>query len=63
MATLNDRLATLERNEAAAVQARPVPFFILPAEGDPDRAAIQDAIAARACTKAGQDCIVYEVVR
>lgn len=59
--TLQNRIETLEKNIAAAVQKRPMPFGILPPAGDPRRAAVQAEIAER--TKAGQRFITYEIVR
>lgn len=60
MATIRDRITILEHTIAAAVRMRPVPFGILPAVGDPRRAAVQAEIDAR--TKAGQRFIAYEIV-
>lgn len=59
--TLQTRIEVLEKNIAAAVQKRPISFGILPAVGDPRRAAVQAEIAER--TKAGQRFITYEIVR
>lgn len=59
--TLQNRIEVLEKNiAAAAVQKRPIPFGILPAVGDPRRAAVQAEIAER--TKAGQRFITYEII-
>lgn len=60
MATINQRITLLERTIAKALRSRPVPYLRLPAAGDPRRAAVQDEIATR--KKAGQNCIVYEIV-
>lgn len=60
MATLDSRLLVLEQSLAKAVQRRPVPFFRLPAVGDPHRADVLADIAKRVL--AGRACIIYEIV-
>lgn len=60
MATIESRLLVLERTIAAAIRTRPLPFYLLPREGDPRRAGIQAKIDAHA--KAGQRFITYEIV-
>jgi hypothetical protein len=60
MTTIRDRIALLERTIAAAMQKRPMPFYVLPAEDDTHRADIQAKIAER--TKAGQPFFTYEIV-
>jgi len=60
MASLNDRIKSLERTIAAAVRKRPMKFYRLPAVGEAERAAVQAEIDAH--KKAGRDCITYEIV-
>ena len=60
MATINERVALLERIMAAAAPVRPIPFVILRPVGDPSRASALAEIAE--LTKAGQKFLTYEIV-
>lgn len=61
MATIESRITLLERTKSAAMRTHPLPFYVLPAEGDTRRADIQANIAAH--KKTGQRFITYEIVR
>ena len=61
MATIESRLLVLERTAANSRPVIPLPFCMLPPEGDLRRVGIQAKIAER--EKTGQRFITYEIVR
>jgi hypothetical protein len=60
MATIKERIMQMEQRHTKVVKKRPIPFYVLPPEGDPARTGIQAEISKIELAETA--FITYEIV-